>query len=544
MTKLPSHWKSLPLKDIVITRKGKKPLKLLSQPFKDSIPYLDIDAIENHNFKQYADSLTTLISMDTDIFMVADGSRSGLVARGAIGAVGSTILCITPLVINFDFLYYYLQSKFEFLNKNTTGASIPHLNTKLLMAMSVPLPPPEEQELIARELRSKLDEYQNDFRDAKKELIKVNEYRRSVLEKAFSGELTQNWRVVNKSIAGKAMSDLKSINKAAILYNGSNLHFRIPEMWIITDAASICSKITDGEHSTPQRYQTGELLLSARNVRDGFIDYSNVDYISKEDLKKLRARCNPEINDVLIVSVGATIGRTSVVRENKKFALVRSVLLLKPLISGEYLMYCLQSPLLQDKIKESSKGVAQAHLYITETNLLPIPFASFEEQKEIVKLIKAHFSTADQIEEKTSVTLKKIDDLQRAIFQIAYSGQLVNAPTSANRTWFASFIESINSERLKFKAKFLAVAGDKKVESKKLRDMMSLRKSIIESLESAPNNEITVEDAWHQSQHYEKGDVENFYEELELLGRKNDSGKLVTWKFSNNQKNNVILKFK
>ena len=37
-----------------------------------------------------------------------------------------------------------------------------------------------------------------------------------------------------------------------------------------------------------------------------------------EDFDKCLARCNPEVGDVLIVSVGATIGRASIVKEKKK----------------------------------------------------------------------------------------------------------------------------------------------------------------------------------------------------------------------------------
>ena len=52
--------------------------------------------------------------------------------------------------------------------------------------------------------------------------------------------------------------------------------------------------------------------MSAKNIRDGFIVYDNVDYISEEDFQKSIKRCKPEKNDVLIVSVGGTIGRSTI----------------------------------------------------------------------------------------------------------------------------------------------------------------------------------------------------------------------------------------
>ncbi|WP_294187674.1 restriction endonuclease subunit S [uncultured Sphingobacterium sp.] len=546
MNKLPDHWKSLPLRELVHTKKGRKPIKLTAVKFKDSVPYLDIDAIENFNFKQYADKYSTVIATQNDILIVADGSRSGLVARGIDGAVGSTIICITPFTIDYDYLFYFLKSKFVYLNNNTTGASIPHLNQKLLLDLNVPIPPINEQVSISAFLKKQLEKYREDFKGTELELLEITKLKRSVLEKAFSGILTEGWRRKNNYLKTNTISQLLELNPSANLVKTENSRFKIPENWVITDAQSICKKITDGEHSTPPRQKFGELLLSARNVRDGFIDYSNVDFISNESLKKLRERCNPEKNDVLIVSVGATIGRTSVIKDDILFALVRSVLLLKPVISGEYLMFCIQSPILQDIIKESSKGVAQAHLYINETKILPIPFPSLKEQNEIVKKIKEHFQAAELIEETTISALKKIEELEKAILQIAFSGNLLEireSKSEVNEKWFVNFCSDVAIERKKYKIEILDRSSASKALAKKFREKMAVKKSIIEIIESSPENSILVEDAWQQSQHFEKGDIELFYEELELASKKNKSGKTVTWNFVDNS-NNVILKFK
>jgi type I restriction enzyme S subunit len=544
MNDVPAYWKMLPLKELVITRKGKKPLKLSEKPFKDSVSYLDIDAIENDNIKQYADSLTTLISTIYDIFIVADGSRSGLVKRGMNGAVGSTILCITPLAINVDYLYYYLLSKFEYLNKNTTGASIPHLNQGLLLNMIIPIPPPEEQNLIAKNLKDKLDQYQNDFINAKQELLKIDKFKQSVLEKAFNGHLTKEWRKIKGDSYHETKKQLFALNKNSQILENNALRTKLPRSWIITDTESICIKITDGEHQTPKRQINGELLLTAKNVRDGFIDYDNVEYIDKEDFEKSRKRCDPSIGDVLVVSVGATIGRCSVIREKTKFALVRSVLLFKPLIDGEYLMYCFQSPILQDIISESSTGVAQQSLYINKASNLPIPFPSREEQKEIVNQINKHFFTALLIEEKTSTTLKRIDDLQRSIFQIAFSGQLASYVAPSSEEWFKELLSQIKFSRESFRTKSKKLNLDQKIANKKFKEMISNKKSIVESIEITSNDEISASEAWRQSCYYEKMDIEGFYEELEKVSKKNSSGKIVEWGFSDKEKNNVILKFK
>jgi type I restriction enzyme S subunit len=46
----------------------------------------------------------------------------------------------------------------------------------------------------------------------------------------------------------------------------------IPEDWSEKTLREISLQITDGDHITPQRTSQGFFLLSARNIRNGYID--------------------------------------------------------------------------------------------------------------------------------------------------------------------------------------------------------------------------------------------------------------------------------
>ncbi|MDG2667486.1 restriction endonuclease subunit S [Vibrio parahaemolyticus] len=161
--------------------------------------------------------------------------------------------------------------------------------------------------------------------------------------------------------------------------------FELPSGWVWCRLQDITSKITDGDHKTPPRIETGYTLLSAKNVRDGFIDFSTTDFISEEDYMKSRERCLPEHNDLLIVSVGGTIGRSSLVPKKSDFALVRSVALIKPLkFNSEYLKHAMDSKLLQDSIHNNKRGGAQPCLYLSEISKFPFTMPPLEEQNRIV----------------------------------------------------------------------------------------------------------------------------------------------------------------
>src|SRR5205814_1157107 len=98
----------------------------------------------------------------------------------------------------------------------------------------------------------------------------------------------------------------------------------------------------------------------------------NAGLISERDFKKALERCEPVNGDILIVSVGATTGRTAIIQGCPPFAIVRSVLLLKPLISAEFLLRCLQSPWCFRWMTQASGASAQPHLYIKDTKKLPV----------------------------------------------------------------------------------------------------------------------------------------------------------------------------
>jgi len=98
----------------------------------------------------------------------------------------------------------------------------------------------------------------------------------------------------------------------------------IPKDWDVCNLASISSKITDGDHLTPKRVREGYYLLSARNVRDGCIDLSDVDYVGFDEYKRMRQRCAPQVGDLLISCSGHGLGRVSIVPEGLECVLVRS----------------------------------------------------------------------------------------------------------------------------------------------------------------------------------------------------------------------------
>ena len=193
----------------------------------------------------------------------------------------------------------------------------------------------------------------------------------------------------------------------------------IHDSWIWTSADAVCSQITDGEHIQPRYQAEGLPMLTAKHVREGFVTFEDSELISESDFKKCVARCKPEQGDILIVSVGATTGRAAIVSQPRPFALVRSVLLLKPLISPTYFLRWLQSPWCLAWMRQASEASAQPHLYIGDTKRMPIPLPPLAEQHRIVTKVDELMALCDRLEAQLTTTQTESRRLLEAVLHEA-----------------------------------------------------------------------------------------------------------------------------
>jgi type I restriction enzyme S subunit len=129
--------------------------------------------------------------------------------------------------------------------------------------------------------------------------------------------------------------------------------FDLPAGWAWRAVETIANQVTDGEHATPPRINDPQVpLVTAKNVRDGFMDYAQTDWVSYATAEKAWGRCRPAVGDLLLVCVGATIGRLTVLRDPQDMVLVRSVALIRPNQDADsaYLERAVRSPVVQRQI--------------------------------------------------------------------------------------------------------------------------------------------------------------------------------------------------
>ena len=157
--------------------------------------------------------------------------------------------------------------------------------------------------------------------------------------------------------------------------------FDNPESWKWVRLGSIASKIIDGEHKTPHRIESyrGFYLLSARNIRGGYIMLDDVDYVDAEEFKRISQRCNPKRGDILI-SCSGSVGRCSIVEDDNLYVMAMIAAMIAPIfLNSKYLMYTILSEIVQGQIIIKTKQTAQANLFQEAIRNLIIPLLPLAE---------------------------------------------------------------------------------------------------------------------------------------------------------------------
>jgi type I restriction enzyme S subunit len=226
----------------------------------------------------------------------------------------------------------------------------------------------------------------------------VKQLRQTILGLAVLGRLLGQQEPICDGSATRTRTPAGSLS-APTMFDVSQE--RLPEHWVWTTIDHVSDLITDGEHSTPPRITEAQVpLVTAKNVRDGFFDFAQTDWVSMETAEKAWRRCRPQPGDLLMVCVGATTGRLAVLSTPCDMVLVRSVALIRPnsAITSRFLELAIRSPVVQTQIWASVKVTAQPCLYLKKIKEIRIALPPVDEQLRIVDKVEELMTLCDRLE--------------------------------------------------------------------------------------------------------------------------------------------------
>lgn len=393
-SELPKGWDIQPLKEVVTSTKGKKPKQLSELPFDNSIPYIDIKALEKDLIEQYADVESSKSFSPNDIAVVWDGARCGWVSKSKEGAIGSTICALTPKNnIESNYLYYFLLEKYPIVNSKGRGVGIPHVDPTFFWDMEVPIPSPKEQKQIAE----KLDKFFDQIETIKEASNKIPEllknFRQQVLNYAVTGKLIES--TPEPRMLGELIDELK--------YG--------------------TSKKADYDIE-------GFPVLRIPNINNGEIDSSDLKYVPLDD--KEYNQLSLQEGDILVIRSNGSlsiVGQCAIVRkecENWVYAGYLIRIRCTHELLPEYLNYIFQSYQVRKQIVEKSHSMSGVNNFSADKiKQLEIAWYPVEVQKQIVEKLNSIFGKLNEIEKQYNTLCEKLDKLPQTLLCKAFKGELV-----------------------------------------------------------------------------------------------------------------------
>lgn len=368
---------------------------------------LELNDLIYVNKKYYKNNIDKLIRKN-DIIMSTANSRELVGKTSFVYKVeypmifGGFVMALRANKLLSKFLFYYLRLEFllgRFRGESTQTTNIANISSSVLGEYTFPLPPLSEQQRIVErieELFAKLDE-------AKERLQEVADSfavrKAAILHKAFTGELTKQWRLEN------GVSD---------------------ESWEEKTIGEICSSLKYG--TSKKSSDDGEVVvLRMGNLQNGEIDWSNLAYTSdEEDIKKYLLKSG----DVLFNRTNSPelVGKTSIYRGEMPAIYAGYLIKLdyeKNIVVGDYLNYYLNSSKAKEYYMQvKTDGVSQSNINAKKIGEFEIPLPTLPEQHEIVRLIDDLLARERSAQQATEQALASIDLMKKSILARAFRGEL------------------------------------------------------------------------------------------------------------------------
>jgi type I restriction enzyme M protein len=265
-----------------------------------------------------------------------------------------------------QFLYHILRSNHyrEYIVTYSHGANVKHLQSEGFYAFEIPLPPLSVQ----KEIVAEIEVYQ------------------------------------------------KVINGARAVLDHYRPHIPIHPEWPMVELGQACD-VRDGTHESPKYVIDGFPLVTSKNLKNGFIDFTDVNLISRGDLDSINKRSKVDAGDLLMPMIG-TIGSPVIADSSREYA-VKNVALIKfpkgCQFDNRFLKDVLDSAEMQKHFDSQASGSTQKFIPLGFIRKLQIPLPPLATQQAIVAeieaeqaLVAANRELIARFEKKIQATLARV----------------------------------------------------------------------------------------------------------------------------------------
>lgn len=273
----------------------------------------------------------------------------------------------------------------------------------------------------------------------------------------------------------------------------SEEYILVPETWGRIKLGNL-AKFIDYRGKTPKKLSAGVRLITAKNVKFGYLSLQPEEFISEAEYKTWMTRGFPRIGDILFTPE-APLGNVAQVDLEEKFALAQRAICLQFHLSdiSNYLRLFLMSPSFQSLLSEKATGTTAKGIKASVLKELVVYIPPIEEQHRIVAKVDELMALCDQLEQQTEDSIKAhqvlVTTLLDTLTNSADTDELMQNWARISEHFDTLFTTEESIDQLKQTILQLAVMG-------KLVSFGNSRKTMLKELLSfGPRNGLSPKEA-------------------------------------------------
>ena len=203
---LPNNWELKKIQEIAEIGQGGTPSRSIKEYWNNgTIPWLRSGEIRNNIVYDSKEKITELGLKESSATLVPKGTlllamtgqgltrgRVSLLAIEACANQSCAHIKVNKAIIDERFLWYYLLSQYWYIRSLDKGKNQPGLNTSIIKKFDIPVPPLSVQKRIIEKIEQVKNRIENIANEHKNLDYKLEQLPKSVLSKAFRGELIVN----------------------------------------------------------------------------------------------------------------------------------------------------------------------------------------------------------------------------------------------------------------------------------------------------------------------------------------------------------------
>lgn len=200
----------------------------------------------------------------------------------------------------------------------------------------------------------------------------------------------------------------------------------VPVHWEIGGLTRFIGPVVDYRGRTPTKVDDGIFLVTARNIRNGRIDYeASEEYADPESAESLLARGRPEIGDLLF-TMEAPLGQVALI-DRTDIALAQRIVKFRgepSVMRNHYLMFWFMSKNCQARLETLATGSTALGIKSSKLGMIECLAPTLNEQDAIISHVQRESEKNDALVYEAENVIGLLQERRSALISAAVTGKI------------------------------------------------------------------------------------------------------------------------